>query len=186
MCGLALAGGWKIPELPAGATYVQASAGYAHILLVRSDGCAVACGNNEEGQCNIPSLNAERSTSSGSSAAQRYVAHTGYEKYRGTRVLQVVLRECNTAADQIRVNGVSMAGDLVYSGLFPGSVSVACVLDLITSELSGPALCVRVVVYKFVFTNQQILSPTDHDRCLKDVLAQPSERKREGSSGNYV
>ena len=32
------------------------SAGYLHTVLLRSDGRAVACGGNFEGQCNIPEL----------------------------------------------------------------------------------------------------------------------------------
>ena len=32
------------------------SAGLYHTVLLRSDGCAVACGDNECGQCDIPAL----------------------------------------------------------------------------------------------------------------------------------
>ena len=35
---------------------MQVSAGVLHTVLLRSDGCAVACGMNEDGQCNIPLL----------------------------------------------------------------------------------------------------------------------------------
>ena len=31
-------------------------ASWRHTVLLRSDGCAVACGRNDEGQCNIPPL----------------------------------------------------------------------------------------------------------------------------------
>ena len=34
--------------------YTQVSAGESHSLLLQSDGSAVACGWNDEGQCNIP------------------------------------------------------------------------------------------------------------------------------------
>ena len=37
-------------------TYTQISAGYDHIVLLRSDGNAVAIGCNEDGQCAIPRL----------------------------------------------------------------------------------------------------------------------------------
>jgi alpha-tubulin suppressor-like RCC1 family protein len=39
-----------------GVTYTQVSAGGYHTVLLRSDGCAVACGWNVRGQCNIPPL----------------------------------------------------------------------------------------------------------------------------------
>ena len=37
-------------------TYTQVSAGSSHTVLLRSDGRAVACGLNADGQCNIPTL----------------------------------------------------------------------------------------------------------------------------------
>ena len=37
-------------------TYTQISGGYEHTVLLRSDGCAVAVGENCDGQCNIPPL----------------------------------------------------------------------------------------------------------------------------------
>ena len=46
----------KIPPLDAGLAYTQVSAGWAHTVLLRSDGKAVAFGWNEGGQCNIPAL----------------------------------------------------------------------------------------------------------------------------------
>ena len=36
--------------------YIQVSAGSCHTVLLRSDGIAVACGVNDNGQCNIPPL----------------------------------------------------------------------------------------------------------------------------------
>ena len=36
--------------------YTQVSVGYWHIVLLRRDGEAIAFGNNEHGQCDIPSL----------------------------------------------------------------------------------------------------------------------------------
>ena len=44
----------QIPELPRGMSYIQAAAAGQHTVLLRSDGTAVACGNNMRGQCNIP------------------------------------------------------------------------------------------------------------------------------------
>ena len=35
-------------------SYTQVDAGVYHTVLLRSDGCAVACGSNTSGQCNIP------------------------------------------------------------------------------------------------------------------------------------
>ena len=35
---------------------MQGSAGIVHTALLRSDGAAVTCGNNEVGQCNLPAL----------------------------------------------------------------------------------------------------------------------------------
>ena len=43
-----------IPPLEEGMCYTQVSAGVFHSVLLRSDGSAVACGLNDEGQCNIP------------------------------------------------------------------------------------------------------------------------------------
>eukprot|EP00438_Fugacium_kawagutii_P010721 Skav213172 [mRNA] locus=scaffold11:174200:174631:- [translate_table: standard] len=37
-------------------TYIQVSAGGDHAVFLRSDGFAVACGDNCYGQCDIPSL----------------------------------------------------------------------------------------------------------------------------------
>merc|ERR1739848_330229 len=37
-------------------TYSQVSAGGSHTVLMRSDGCPVACGYNPDGRCNIPAL----------------------------------------------------------------------------------------------------------------------------------
>ena len=37
-----------------GAAYTQVVAGFFHTVLLRSDGVAVACGENAEGQCDIP------------------------------------------------------------------------------------------------------------------------------------
>ena len=37
-------------------TYTQVAAGESHTVLLRSNGTAVACGDNEEGQCSIPAL----------------------------------------------------------------------------------------------------------------------------------
>ena len=36
--------------------FCMVSAGYCHTVLLRNDGCAVACGNDEFGQCAIPPL----------------------------------------------------------------------------------------------------------------------------------
>ena len=40
-------------------TYTQASAGHTHTVLLRSDGKAVACGENGNGQCDIPTLDGD-------------------------------------------------------------------------------------------------------------------------------
>jgi len=37
-------------------SYTQVATGHRHTVLLRSDGTVVACGSNEEGQCNIPAL----------------------------------------------------------------------------------------------------------------------------------
>jgi len=42
--------------LEEGTTYIQVSAGDNHTVILRSDGCAVACGKNLYGQCDIPPL----------------------------------------------------------------------------------------------------------------------------------
>ena len=39
-----------------GETSHMVSAGVAHTVLLRSDGCTVACGQNVQGQCDIPPL----------------------------------------------------------------------------------------------------------------------------------
>jgi len=39
-----------------GVAYTQAAAGGDHTVLLRSDGTAVACGLNDEGQCDLPAL----------------------------------------------------------------------------------------------------------------------------------
>ena len=45
-----------IPALDDGLEYTPISAGYVHTVLLRSDGCAVAIGANDNGQCHIPAL----------------------------------------------------------------------------------------------------------------------------------
>ena len=45
-----------IPPLDDGISYTQVSAGENHTVLLRSDGNAVACGQNSVGQCTIPLL----------------------------------------------------------------------------------------------------------------------------------
>ena len=46
---------WKamcsIPDLEGDVTYTQVAAGETHTVLLRSNGTAVACGDNAEGQC---------------------------------------------------------------------------------------------------------------------------------------
>merc|ERR1712232_115928 len=37
-------------------TYTQAAAGGLHTVLLRSDGTAVACGDNYDGRCDLPAL----------------------------------------------------------------------------------------------------------------------------------
>merc|ERR1712032_3192 len=37
-------------------TYTQVAAGENHTVLLRSDGTAVACGQNDSGQCDLPAL----------------------------------------------------------------------------------------------------------------------------------
>eukprot|EP00435_Cladocopium_sp_Y103_P058628 s1077_g20.t1 len=46
----------NIPALDEGMAYTQVSAGGGHTVLLRSDGNAVAIGDNGVGQCNIPPL----------------------------------------------------------------------------------------------------------------------------------
>merc|ERR1712216_546825 len=58
-------------------SYTQAVVGHCHTVLLKSDGTAVACGDNRFGQCSIPALD-------GSST--RYV--TSFEVYRPRKVLQ--------------------------------------------------------------------------------------------------
>ena len=50
--------GWFILKMPLkmGLAYSQVAAGYAHTVLLRSDGTAVACGGNSYGQCRLPAL----------------------------------------------------------------------------------------------------------------------------------
>jgi hypothetical protein len=45
-----------MPPLDVGISYVQVSAGGSHTVLLRSDGMVVACGLNDDRQCNIPPL----------------------------------------------------------------------------------------------------------------------------------
>ena len=50
------AGQCDVPELPEGRSYVAASAGIQHTLLLRDDGEVVAFGGRKEGQCEVPVL----------------------------------------------------------------------------------------------------------------------------------
>ena len=52
-----------MPPLHAGQTYVEIAAGWGNNVLLRSDGTAVACGSNSDGECDLPPL----------PAGQRYV-----------------------------------------------------------------------------------------------------------------
>lgn len=45
-----------IPVLLAGLTYTEVAVGWEHTVLLRSDGTAVACGGNDDGQCSLPAL----------------------------------------------------------------------------------------------------------------------------------
>ena len=52
---IAIDGRCNIPPLDEGLAYTKISAGATHnTVLLRSDGCAVAIGENRDGQCNIP------------------------------------------------------------------------------------------------------------------------------------
>mmetsp|Transcript_29646 Transcript_29646/g.84548 ORF Transcript_29646/g.84548 Transcript_29646/m.84548 type:complete len:250 (+) Transcript_29646:73-822(+) len=53
-CGDNSHGQCDLPDLDAGASYVQVAAGSGHTVLLRSDGRAVACGDNRRGQCDLP------------------------------------------------------------------------------------------------------------------------------------
>merc|ERR1712008_16440 len=46
----------NIPALTGNQTYVQVAAGAWHTVLIRSDGSAVACGENDDGRCDVPAL----------------------------------------------------------------------------------------------------------------------------------
>src|SRR5678815_1363203 len=48
--------GAAVPALPAGTTYTAVSAAEFHTVALRSDGRAIAWGNNANGQCAIPAL----------------------------------------------------------------------------------------------------------------------------------
>ncbi|PRC56482.1 hypothetical protein C6A85_38385, partial [Mycobacterium sp. ITM-2017-0098] len=48
------AGKLNIPPLPAGITYTQVATNVYHTVLLRSDGTAVAVGNNGPGALSIP------------------------------------------------------------------------------------------------------------------------------------
>ena len=45
-----------MPPVPPGARYTAAAAGNRHSVLLRSDGAAVACGYNSDGQTDVPAL----------------------------------------------------------------------------------------------------------------------------------
>ena len=49
-------GDFSFPKLMEGETYTQVSCGDGHTVVLTSKGRVVACGNNEFGQCSIPSL----------------------------------------------------------------------------------------------------------------------------------
>ena len=51
----------NIPQLDDGMSYIQVAAGVTHTVLLRSDGCAVACGRNPDQRCCIPPLAAGQS-----------------------------------------------------------------------------------------------------------------------------
>ena len=48
-------------DLEPGIVYTQVSANLYQTVLLRSDGCAVACGQNDSGQCNFPPLDEAKS-----------------------------------------------------------------------------------------------------------------------------
>lgn len=45
-----------MPEVEAGVSYAQVAAGDYHTVLLRSDGRAVACGSNRDGECDLPEM----------------------------------------------------------------------------------------------------------------------------------
>ena len=55
------------------------AAGSAHTVLLRSDGCAVACGLNHDGQCNFPTLDEKvvyNQISAGGAGSKKHQNHT--------------------------------------------------------------------------------------------------------------
>ena len=69
-------------------SYTEVSVGRDHTVLLRSDGTAVACGLNNDGQCNIPSLKSWRDFLTFAPASRRYVCHPRHPSRR-MRVLQL-------------------------------------------------------------------------------------------------
>ena len=80
--------------------YTHVSAGGGHTVLLRSDGCAVACGVNNYGQCRVPSLKSWRQWLSFSSPSLRYISDLKPLERKPERVLQLFL---NREADAIVV-----------------------------------------------------------------------------------
>ena len=90
-CAHVLGSGSALEE---GVTYSQVSAGHYHTVLLRSDGRAVACGRNDEGQCNIPGLRTWRETLTLSQAtARKYVPQAFRVGIRVTTEAQVRLNQ---------------------------------------------------------------------------------------------
>ena len=106
-------------------SYTQVSAGGDHTVLLRSDGTALACGNNEDGQCNIPPLDDGISYTQISAGN----VHTVFLRNDGTAVACGANddEQCNIPIldEGISYNEVS-AGDLHTVLLQSDGAAVAC------------------------------------------------------------
>merc|ERR1712034_221249 len=80
----------------------QVAAGRSHTVLLKSDGAAVACGRNNDGQCDIPS--AQSWTDLLFRRRPQFITSSGLHHVSPTVVLQLLVRD-DSCACLVKMSG---------------------------------------------------------------------------------
>ena len=113
------------------------SAGAVHTVLLRSDGCAVACGENNRGECDVPNVPGGATCYNPDKSLSAFA--------RPVRVLQLSFSKCDDE-DATTITCTSLAGEAVCKVTFPDGALIAVVPGRIAMEFAVQELCVRLML----------------------------------------